>query len=146
MEDEFYASIKLVSGEEIICIMMVDDSNPDDPFLIIQDPITISFDQKGIHTNVRVEPWLKTSTESVYFVRLSKVITMTELFDKEMISFYKDFLESREDYTDEDELDETQSTKDVSRKMGFLGSVQETKRNLERIYKIDFKDLDNKDS
>jgi hypothetical protein len=146
MEDEFYASIKLVSGEEIICIMMVDDSNPDDPFLIIQDPITVSFDQKGIHTNVRVEPWLKTSTESVYFVRLSKVITMTELFDKEMISFYKDFLESREDYTDEDELDETQSTKDVSRKMGFLGSVQETKRNLEKIYKIDSKDLDNKDS
>tara|TARA_A100001201_G_scaffold72791_3_gene66316 strand:+ start:751 stop:1185 length:435 start_codon:yes stop_codon:yes gene_type:complete len=144
MEEEFYASIKLVSGEEVICLMMIDDSNPDDPLLVLQDPVTVSFEQRGHHTNVRVEPWLKTTTENFYFVRLSKVITMTELFDPEMIDFYKDFLESKEEFLDE--LDSDEPTKNVSRKMGFLGSVQETKKNLEDIYKINFEDSDNKDS
>ena len=69
---------------------------------------------------------------------------MTELFDPEMIDFYKDFLESKEEYLDE--LDSDDPTKNVSRKMGFLGSVQETKKNLEDIYKINFEDSDNKDS
>ena len=142
MEEEFYASIKLVSGEEVICLMMVDDSNPDDPLLVLQDPVTVSFETKGSHTNVRVEPWLKTTNENFYFVRLSKVITMTELHDPEMILFYKEFLESQEEYLED--MNQSDDKKNISRKMGFLGSVEQTKKSLEDIYKLDSKD--NKES
>jgi hypothetical protein len=142
MEEEFYASLKLVSGEEIICLMMVDDSNHEDPLLVLQDPVVVSLETKAHHTNVRVEPWLKTTSENFYFIRLSKVITMTELYDPEMILFYKEFLESKEEY--EQESNNPSDKKNISRNMGFLGSVEETKKSLEDIYKLDSKD--NKES
>ena len=37
MEEEFYAIIKLVSGEEIMALVSVDD-NDNDPILICQNP------------------------------------------------------------------------------------------------------------
>ena len=144
LEKEFYCSLKLVSGEEVVSLIMVDDSDPSDPLIVLQEPIIINYTTHGNISQIKIEPWMKMTTEDIFFIRLSKVITMTELFDPEMIDFYKDFLESKEEYLDE--LDSDEPTKNVSRKMGFLGSVQETKKNLEDIYKINFEDSDNKDS
>ena len=41
MGDEFYAIIKLVSGEEVLSLIMVIDENDGDPIIIMQNPIII---------------------------------------------------------------------------------------------------------
>ena len=40
MGEEFYAVIKLVSGEEILSLVMVDDSG-DEPIMVLQNPVII---------------------------------------------------------------------------------------------------------
>ena len=38
MGDEFYAAIKLISGEEIFSLISVDENNGD-PIIILQNPV-----------------------------------------------------------------------------------------------------------
>jgi hypothetical protein len=40
MGEEFYAIIKLVSGEEILSLVLVDE-NDGDPVLVLQNPVTM---------------------------------------------------------------------------------------------------------
>ena len=40
MGDEFYAIIKLISGEEILSLVSIDE-NDGDPLIVMQNPITM---------------------------------------------------------------------------------------------------------
>jgi hypothetical protein len=148
-EDEFYCTLKLVTGEEIFALIMVDDS-VEDPILILQEPVVISMKQQGAYSNIKIEPWMKTTRDDIFFVKLSHVVTMTEADDPEMVDFYKDFLDQKaewEDAMEEDEYEEsTPQRGDLNKKMGFLGSVEESKKSLEDVFKLDYKDKDIKDS
>ena len=149
IEDDFYATLKLKTGEEIFALIMVDDS-VEDPILILQEPVVISMKQQGAYSNIKIEPWMKTTRDDIFFVKLSHVVTMTEADDPEMVDFYKDFLDQKaewEDAMDEDEYEEsTPQRGDLNKKMGFLGSVEESKKSLEDVFKLDYKDKDIKDS
>ena len=39
MEEEFHAIIKLVSGEEIFSLVMVENPDDEDPLLVLQNPL-----------------------------------------------------------------------------------------------------------
>lgn len=87
---------------------------------------------------------MKMTTEDIFFIRLSKVITMTEIDDIDIIEMYTDFNESRNEFKmqqDDDQYDlKSEAEKNVTRKMGFLGSISEKKKSLEDIFKLDIKD------
>lgn len=87
---------------------------------------------------------MKMTTEDIFFIRLSKVITMTEIDDIDIIEMYTDFNESRNEFKmqqDDDQYDlKSEAEKNVTRKMGFLGSISEKKKSLEDIFKVDIKD------
>ena len=57
MEDEFYAIIKLVSGEEIMALVSVDNED-DDPILIVQKPVIMHVHNHGPHSFIKVKPWM----------------------------------------------------------------------------------------
>lgn len=81
---------------------------------------------------------MKLTNDGVYFIRLSKVITMSEIDDIEIIELYSNFLASK--YEEESNSIE-ESKRNISKNMGFLGSVDKTKKNLEDLYKLDIKDF-----
>jgi hypothetical protein len=139
---EFYCTLKLVSGEEIVSLIMVDDSNEEDPILILQEPIVIKYTTQGSYTQLKIEPWMKLCNDDIYFIRLSNIIVMSEISDIELIDMYKEFNESRHEYNNQsDEYDiELTDKRIVTKNMGFLGSVSEMKKNLESLYNIDIKD------
>tara|TARA_B100001094_G_scaffold319536_1_gene364521 strand:+ start:7360 stop:7827 length:468 start_codon:yes stop_codon:yes gene_type:complete len=146
LEREFYCTLKLVSGEEIVSLIMVDDTDALDPLIILQEPIVIQYSTQGAFSQIKLEPWLKTTEEDIFFIRLSKVITMTEIYDIDLINLYTDFndqknelKEEREEY-EEDIIDKSQAEKNISKKMGFLGTISETKKSLEDLFKKDIKD------
>ena len=130
MGEEFYAIIKLVSGEEILSLIMVDD-NDGDPIIILQNPIVIKLLSNNNQTYVKVKPWIELSSESIFFIKLDKVITMTETNDEKIISIYENYISE-----DEYEFNSTSSGKiKLSKKMGYVSSVEEARNNLEKIYK-----------
>ena len=72
-----------------------------------------------------MEPWMKTTTQDMFVINLSDVLTMSESGDLEMIMYYEDYI-SKVDKPNHSEL---------NRKMGYLGTVEETKKNLEKLFK-----------
>ena len=78
MDDTYYALIKLTTGEEIISHIFTDDSE-EDPIIALGSPVTVEITSRSNHNVLKFEPWVKVSFEETLFIKLSNVITMTEL-------------------------------------------------------------------
>ena len=127
IEDDFFATIKSKSGEEIFC-KVASSEEEDKIILLIADPVIIA-EIKG-RTGIvgyKVEPWLKTTKEDMFIMNLDHVMTLSESNDMEMIAMYQRFLR-------DSERDNNNQAK-MSRKMGYLGNIHDTKQLLERIFK-----------
>ena len=128
MEEDFYATIKFkYTGEEIFAKVAASEEE-DRTMLVLSNPITIfEIKQRGGIVGYKVEPWLKTSDEDMYIINLSDVLTISESKDVEIIMIYQQFVR--------DSAREKCSQAAMSRKMGYLGTVNDTKDLLEKIYK-----------
>ena len=127
IEEDFYATVKLKSGEEIFA--KVAPSEEDNrTLLIISNPIVISEvkNRMGMY-GYKFEPWLKTTTEDMFIINLSDVLTLSESFDIEMISLYQSYIR---------QLDKNNSNQSkISKKMGYIANVNDAKELLEKLFK-----------
>ena len=130
MEDEFHAAIKLVSGEEIFALISIDE-NEGDPILLLQNPVIMKVLESPHGIYVKVKPWMDIPTDDLYVLKLDKIITMSEVDDKKVIGFYEKYLEEDDD---DDGFIEPGKVK-ISNKMGYVSSVDEARKRLERIFK-----------
>ena len=128
IEDDFYCTVKLKSGEEIFARVAASEEE-DRTMLLVSHPIIVN-EIKGRMGVVgyKIEPWLKTTTDDMFVVNLEDVLTMSESTDIEMIMMYQDYIRSSES----DKNSTNQSNLD--RKMGRLGNVNDVKEILEKIY------------
>jgi len=126
IEDDFYCTVKFKSGEEIFAKVAASEEE-DRTMLLVSHPIIVN-EIKGKMGTVgyKIEPWLKTTTDDMFVINLSDVLTMSESTDIEMIMMYQDYLRSS------DKNNTNQST--IDRKMGRLGNVNDVKEILEKIY------------
>ena len=127
MEEDFYAIIKLVSGEEILSKVCPCDED-DRIILILDNPITmesITIRQLGI-TTIKVTPWIKFSDDSMFVMDIEKVITMTEVTDDDLIKIHKKFVKEKNK--------KSNKTK-VTSKMGYLSTIADARVSLEKLYK-----------
>ena len=69
MGEEFYAIIKLVSGEEIMSVVMADDNN-DEVILILQNPVIMQMCQNGVGHYIKVKPWMDLNDEDMHILSL----------------------------------------------------------------------------
>ena len=87
MNEEFYAVIKLISGEEIFA-MVVPCEEENRTLLLLDNPVV--FENIMLkHLNVgavKVEPWLTVGNDSIIVLDMNKVITITETHDEQYIS------------------------------------------------------------
>ena len=96
MEEEFYGSIKLVSGEEIFGEVMPSEENGR-TVLIISDPVEIeTVHMNGQHEGLRMMPWLRSNpTEGIMVIPMDKVIrlgnTLKESINKILIKLQSKF-------------------------------------------------------
>ena len=127
IEDDFYCTLKLKTGEEIFAKVACTEEE-DRILLLVTNPIIVS-EIKG-RTGVmgyKIEPWLKTTTEDMFIINIEDVLTMTESSDIEMISMYQTYC--RESF-------KTKSNQaKISRKMGYLENVNDAKEILEKLFK-----------
>ena len=127
IEDEFYATVKLNSGEEIYAKVAASEEEGR-TMLILHSPITIvEVKQRGSMVGYKVEPWLKTTKEDMFIINMDKVITLSESTDLEIISVYQQFVQ--------DMARSKSGVPKLSRRMGYVSSVNDAKDILEKIYK-----------
>ena len=127
IEDDFYATIKFKSGEEIYAKVAASEED-DRTMLIITHPITICEVKARAGTvGYKVEPWLKTTREDMFIINMSDVLTISESSDVEMISMYQRFVQ--------DTARDKRNQPKLSRQMGYIASVNDAKDILEKLYK-----------
>jgi len=127
MGDEFYAVIKLVTGEEVFSLVCVDE-NDGDPILLLMNPVTMKVMKNHVGQYVKVRPWMEIPTDDFYVIKYDKIITMTEVKEGQMIEFYTRYL------NDEDVDWEEDGRTKISDKMGYISSVDDARKLLEKLY------------
>ena len=126
IEDDFYATVKFKSGEEIFAKVAATEDE-DRTLLLVSNPIIVQeIKSRSGAVGYKIEPWLKTTTEDMFVVKLDDILTMSESSDIEMIMMYQDYIRSS------NKEDNNQSN--ISRNMGYLGNVNDTKELLEKIF------------
>jgi hypothetical protein len=132
MGEEFYAIIKLISGEEIIALISVDE-NDGDPLIILQNPLTMKMIHSPTGSYIKVKPWMELSDDDIFIIRLDRVITMTETKDQRVIEVYDSYI--NDDEQDSIDIYKPSGQVKVSNKMGYISSVDDARKRLERIFK-----------
>ena len=128
IEDDFYATIKLNSGEEVFAKVAASEEE-DRTMLILHTPVTVSeIKNKGGLVGYKVEPWLKTTRDDMFIINMNNVLTLSESSDMEMIMMYQHYLRDAHRSNKEQKL---------NRRMGYISNVRDAKENLEKMFKLD---------
>ena len=125
--DEFYASLKLASGEEILALVMVDNNGvPED--VVVSNPVVcqeIRSSGTNIPMGYKFEPWMKLTDDDTFVISLKKVITISQINSTELIDTYKDLVEHGFKATNPD----------LTKDMGYISTVSKARDILEKLYK-----------
>ena len=122
--EDFYATIKLLSGEEIFA-KVAPCEEEDRTILILSNPIIVEeLNVRGKFQGYKMEPWLKTCNDDFFMLDMKNVLTMSESDSIEMIVYYQDYVRK---------INKTNYSK-LDRKMGYLSSVHEAKEVLEKLF------------
>jgi|TARA_Y100001937_G_C7012648_1_gene281672 hypothetical protein len=127
--DEFYASIKLVSGEEILAMVVVDNTDKEKPEAIVIDNPVICKEIRANGTNIpmgyKFEPWMKLTDDETYVLPMSKVITISQISSPEIVETYKSVIDYGFDV----------GHPDLTKEMGYVSTVDKARDLLEKLYK-----------
>jgi hypothetical protein len=126
IEEDFYSTIKLKTGEEIFAKVAASEEE-DRTILIVSNPIIVS-EIKGRSGVVgyKIEPWLKTTKEDMFILNLEDILTMSESSDIEMIMMYQTYLRQSNKERD--------NQSKLSRGMGYISNIHDAKEILEKLY------------
>tara|TARA_B100000035_G_scaffold255472_1_gene225121 strand:+ start:213 stop:611 length:399 start_codon:yes stop_codon:yes gene_type:complete len=129
MEEEFYATVKLLSGEELVSkVSYLSDEDK----LILEKPLIV---ENAKHRKGQVEvtgfalkEWISATFDDMFIIKRDHVMTIIEI-EGEIVDFY------------EKTLTRLESGKSLAgrgnklpRGSGYLGSVKEMKKTLEDIF------------
>jgi len=129
MEEEFYATIKLLSGEELVakvCYLSEEDKLMLDRPLVVEN----AKHKKGSLevSGFALKEWISATFDNMFVIKKDHIITMIEI-EGEIVEFY------------EKTLNRLESGKSLAgrgnklpRGSGYLGSVKEMKKTLEDIF------------
>jgi len=132
MEEEFYSTIKLITGEEIISkVSYVEE----DDVLFLDNPMKVEpIKQKKNGSNIEgfyLTDWIYATYDKSFILPMSSVLTMSELNPKIERYYLKMVNEEDDSYEEPGRV----PLHELKGRTGYLGSIQETKKALEDIFK-----------
>ena len=129
-DQEFLATLKLVSGEEVISMVLYLE---DEDKVLLSNPFSVeqSRQKQGQLeiTGFSFKEWVMASFDDMYIIGRDHIITITEV-EGPIQEFYKKNLEKIES-----SKQLLHKPNKLPRKSGYLGSIADTKNTLENIYR-----------
>ena len=129
MEDEFYASLKLITGEEIVSkvVYLADEDK-----VMLENPLQVdpAKQRKGALeiSGFSFREWVCATFDKMFILNRNHIITMSEI-EGPIVDFYKETLlrmENGKSLTGKGDK--------LPRGSGYLGSVTDMKKSLENIF------------
>ena len=136
MGEEFVAVIKLISGEEILASVCVDETG-EEPIIVAHTPVTMKMISNGMY--VKIKPWMELADDDMFVFRTDKIITMSEVKDQKVIKLYERYVEESNEEDDMTKLLPSSGEVKPDEKMGYISSVEEARKSLEEVWKKPFK-------
>ena len=134
---DFYATIKLVTGEEIFALVSVDNSE-DEPVVVMQNPVIMKVLSTGRGQMMKIRPWLEVPGDDVYIIKYDRIITMSEVKDKMIVSMYQTYCQEGDfdfgEFINEETSNDSRNH-EVTRKMGYISNVEDARKKLEDLFK-----------
>ena len=118
---EFLASIKLVSGEELLSMVTsVHDENGD--YLIVENPIEVEEVMlPNKQAGAKVQPWMKFSREEQFVIPKDKIITIVEVAEEVAVFYHMSLRKLNTDF--------------ITDAKGKISTVDEARIKLDKIFK-----------
>jgi len=141
------ASIKLLSGEEILTEVI--EFNQDEEFssLVVKNPVKVELNtsKRKLKKDFKLSRWMVFTNTVEHEISVINIIAMTAILDKEIEQEYLKFVGDDNLDMDTPKLLEKPAhrqvmedvEKELSQEYGYLGSVKEFKNKLEEIFKLD---------
>ena len=126
--DEFVATIKLVTGEEILTKVIVNNDASEET-VIIDNPLIcqeVRTHGANIPLGYKFEPWMKMSDEDVFIIHMTSIITMSEIKEKQVIVTYNEVIKKGF---------KPSGNPNLTREMGSIGSVKDCRDMIEKLYR-----------
>ena len=133
MGSDFHATIKLITGEEIFALVSVDNTEQD-PVIIMQSPVIMKVLSTGKGSMMKIRPWLEVPGDDIYIIKYDRIITMSEVKDKMIISMYTTYCDEG-DFDFGEFINEEPSNHEVTKKMGYISNVEDARKKLEDLFK-----------
>jgi len=136
MNDPFFATMKMITSEEVLAEVMVTEEH-DVTFYVLRNPIivmentTIDSSKGVVMSGLIPKKWLMYSNDDMTIVHTNHVVTITEM-DKFGVEFYKKALLA------------AKVSSPIKRKVesknhsGYLGSIKSQRDQIKRMYDNSF--------
>ena len=130
---DFHATIKLITGEEIFALVSVDHTE-EDPVIIMQSTVVMKVLSTGKGSMMKVRPWLEVPGDDIYIIKYDRILTMSEVKDKMIISMYTTYCDEG-DFDFGEFINEESSNHEVTKQMGYISNVEDARKKLEDLFK-----------
>ena len=129
MDEEFYATVKLITGEEIVSkVCYLEDEDK----ILLENPLQVeSAKQRRGQLEVSgfsFKEWISATFDNMFILKRDHIMTMAEV-DGQIVEFYEKTLQRLESGKSL-----TGRANKLPRGSGYLGSVQDMKKTLEDIF------------
>lgn len=135
MEEEFYATVKLISGEEIVCRLSY---LTEEDTCLIHEPMLVEhvIRRKNKHNidGFTLTEWIHSTFDDLFLLPREHILTMIECDDK-VEKFYLKCLsdDKRAKASLKQQLERNVDPDKIL--PGYVGSVDQTRKILEKIFK-----------
>tara|TARA_S200002703_G_scaffold3562_1_gene5103 strand:- start:12014 stop:12448 length:435 start_codon:yes stop_codon:yes gene_type:complete len=131
-DEEFFGIFKLSNGEEVLGKAVLTEDNGE-TLVFIQDPVALQIITKEISDNkvakgIGFTKWMQMSDEDFFIIREKDIVSIASM-SKEFVFMYQSFL------SDGEEEDGLSNKEDPKRSDGYVGSINDARKLLEKIYK-----------
>ena len=129
MDEEFYATVKLITGEEIVSkVCYLEDEDK----VLLENPLQVETARQRRGqlevSGFSFKEWISASFDNMFIIKRDHIMTMTEV-DGQIVEFYEKTLQRLESGKSL-----TGRANKLPRGSGYLGSVQDMKKTLEDIF------------
>ena len=134
MNDKFFATIKLMTGEEIVGLVEVHEEG-----LVIQNPLILE-DMSDLHdllgddikvSGLRLSKWIKSSTDNIFFITDAKIVTVNELLEPGLAHYKKAVVQINETAKEQIKL---RSEAERKKYNGYRASVEYAREFFEDLF------------
>ena len=132
MNDKFFATIKLMTGEEIVGLVEVHEQG-----LLIDNPLILE-DMSDLHdllgddikvSGLRLSKWIKSTTDNIFFITDAKIVTVNELLEPGLSHYKKAVTQINETVKKK-----ISSTEDKKKYNGYRASVEYAREFFEDLF------------